>query len=51
MSWFPEHSLEDEILSDVQYFQREHNASDVQIINALVEVLSFFSNKLEKEQK
>lgn len=38
MSYFANGTLEDEILSDVQYFQRQNDASNIEIINALAAV-------------
>ena len=49
MSYFAHDSIEEEILADAQYLQRQKNASDVQIINALVEVLKFFTENLEEQ--
>ena len=48
MSYFAEGSLEDEILADVQYFQREKNATNLEVINALVKVVEYF---IEEEKR
>ena len=51
MSYFANGTLEDEILSDVQYFQRKNNATNSEIIKALAEVFMFFAEQLSEEQK
>lgn len=50
MSYFAEGSLEDEILSDVQYFQRTKDASNLEVIDALVKVVEYFIED-EKSKK
>ncbi len=49
MAYFSDGSIEEEILADVQYTQQQKNASDIQIIKALIEVLNFFTNNLEEQ--
>lgn len=49
MSYFNEGTLEDEILSDVQYFQRQKDATNLEVINALVQVLHFFVEEANRD--
>lgn len=51
MGYFPYGSIEDEILSDTQYTQRQFNASDIEVVTALVKVLEYFTSAIESEIK
>ena len=50
MSYFADDSIEEEILADCQYMQRQKNVSDIQIIKSLLEVVTFFTNNLEEQE-
>lgn len=51
MSYFANGTLEDEILSDVQYFQRENDATNLEVIKALAKVLQFFVDEVGNDER
>ena len=50
MSYFAHGSIEEEILADTQYTQREKGASNIEILTALVKVIEYFAEAVESEK-
>jgi hypothetical protein len=49
MSVFVFGSIEEEILADTQYTQRQKGASNIEIVKALISVLEYYANEIEGE--
>lgn len=51
MSYFANGSLEDEILADVQYSQRKMDASNIEVMYALIQVVNYFAEVVRDDDK
>lgn len=49
MSYFPYGSIEEEILADTQYTQRNKNASNIEVLTALIKVSEYFADEVKRE--
>ena len=51
MSYFAEGTIEDEILADVQYFQRKSDASNAEVLYALLKVANYFAEVVKNDDE